>query len=74
MRLSPTAHHVSAQVDAEDGDSSQRKRNAGNDEEEEGRDLRDVTGQCVRNGLLQVVKDETTCSHQKHTGGKKGSL
>lgn len=74
VRLSPTAHHVSAQVDAEDGDSSQRKRNAGNDEEEEGRDLRDVTGQCVSNGLLQVVKDETTCSHQKHTGGKKGSL
>lgn len=53
----PTAHHVSAQVDTEDGDRSQWKRNVSNDEEEEGRDLRDVAGQCVCNGLLQVVKD-----------------
>lgn len=63
-----TAHHVSAQVDAEDGDSSQRERNAGDNEEEEGRDLRDVAGQRVRDGLLQVVKDETPCSRQTQTG------
>lgn len=69
-RFPPAAHHVSAQVDAEDGDSSQRKRNAGDDEEEEGRDLGDVAGQRVRNGLLQVVKDETTCQkHRKDRGG-----
>lgn len=68
------AHHVSAQVDAKDGDSSQRKRNAGNDEEEKGGDLWDVAGQCVCYGLLQVVKDEATCSHQKHMEQKKGSL
>lgn len=41
---SSTAHHVSAQVDAEDGDSSQRKRNTSNDEQEEGWDLWDVAG------------------------------
>lgn len=40
----PAAYHVSAKVNAEDGDRSKRKRNAGNDEEEEGRDLRDVAG------------------------------
>lgn len=67
----PAAHHVGAQVDAEDGDRSQRKRNAGDDEEEEGRDLRDVTGQRVRDGLLQVVEDETTCSDQKHKEERK---
>lgn len=56
------AHHVGAQVDAEDGDRPQRKRNAGADEEEEGRDLWDVAGERVRDGLLQVVEDEPTCS------------
>lgn len=65
----PAAHHVSAQVDAEDGDSSQRERNAGDDEEEEGRDLRDVARQRVRDGLLQVVKDETTCGDHKQIRG-----
>lgn len=67
-----TSHHVSAQVDAEDGDSSQRKRNARNDEEEEGRDLWDVTGQGVRDGLLQVVKDETACSETETHESKMG--
>lgn len=59
--------HVSAQVDAEDGNSSQRKRNAGKDEEEEGWNLWDVAGQCVCNGLLQVVKNETTCRNMQET-------
>ena len=70
MSLSPSAHHVSAQVDAEDGDSSQWKRNTSNDEEEERRDLWDVTGQRVCNGLLQVVENETTCSNQTHMNEK----
>lgn len=61
----PCAHHVSAQVNAEDGDGAQRKRNAGDDEEEEGRDLWDVAGQRVGNGLLQVVEDEATCRDQR---------
>lgn len=67
--LSLAAHHVSAQVDAEDGDSSQRKRNAGDDEEEEGRDLGDVAGQRVCDGLLQVVEDETTCQECRKDKG-----
>jgi len=58
--LAPAAHHVSSQVNAEDGDSAQGQRNVGNDEEEEGRDLRNVTGQGVGDGLLQVVKDQAT--------------
>lgn len=61
---SPALYHVSAQVDAKDGDSSQRKRNTGNDEEEERGDLRDVAGQCVSDGLLQVIEYETTCEHK----------
>ncbi len=53
-------HHVSAKVDAEDSDGAQRQRHTGNDEEQEGCDLWDVTGQRVRNRLLQVIKDQTT--------------
>ena len=52
-------YHVSSQVDTEDGDGSQRQRDVGDDEEEEGGDLRDVAGQSVGDGLLQVVKDQT---------------
>ncbi|KAF3857444.1 hypothetical protein F7725_009303 [Dissostichus mawsoni] len=36
-------HHVSSQVDTEDGDGSQGQRDVGDDEKEEGGDLRDVT-------------------------------
>ncbi|KGL79066.1 hypothetical protein N309_06631, partial [Tinamus guttatus] len=54
-------HHVSAQVDAEDGDSAQGQGDVGDDEEEEGGDLGDVAGQGVGDGLLQVVKDEASC-------------
>lgn len=54
------SHHVSAQVDAEDGDSAQGQRHAGDDEEKEGSDLRDVTGKCVRNRLFQVIKNQAT--------------
>lgn len=58
---STKAHHVSAQVDAEDGDGAQRQRDVDQDEEQEGRDLRDVTGQSVGNGFLQVIEDQPTC-------------
>ena len=57
--LHPT-YHVSTQVDTQDGHSAKRKRNIQNDEHQERTDLRDVTGQRVGNGLLQVVKDQTT--------------
>ncbi len=52
-------YHVSSQVNTEDGDGSQGQRDVSNDEEEEGGDFRDVTGQSVGDGLLQVVKDQT---------------
>lgn len=54
------AHHVSSQVDTEDGDCSQGQRDVGDDEQQEGSDLWDVTGQSVGDGLLQVIKDQTT--------------
>lgn len=60
----PAAHHIGAEVDAEDGDCSQGKWNTSDDEEQEGGDLWDVTGEGVCDGLLQVVKDETTYSDE----------
>ena len=53
-------YHVSTQVNAQNGYCAKRKRNVQNDKHQEGTDLRDVTGQCVGNGLLQIVKDQTT--------------
>lgn len=52
-------HHVSAQVNAEDGDRSQWKGDVRNDEDQERCDFRNVTGQGVSDGLLQVIKDQT---------------
>lgn len=43
------SHHVSAKVNAEDGDGAQGQRHTGDDEKQEGCDLRDVTGQRVSN-------------------------
>ena len=54
-------HHVGAQVDAEDGDGAQRQWDVGHDEQQEGCDLRDVAGQGVGNGFLQVVEDQAAC-------------
>ena len=59
------SHHVSSQVNAEDGDGSKRKRNVDDDEEQEGGDLWDVTGKGVGNGFLQVVKDQATCRESR---------
>lgn len=55
---SPRPHHVSAQVDAEDGHGAQGQGNVDNDEKQEGCNLRDVAGQSVGDGFLQVVKDK----------------
>lgn len=62
-------YHVSSQVDAEDSDGAQRQRDVDQDEEQEGCDLRDVAGQCVGDGLFQIVKDESACRdrHQINT-------
>ena len=45
-------HHVGSQVNAKNGDDTQGLRDADYDEHEEGCDLRNVTGQCVSDGLL----------------------
>lgn len=57
-------HHVSSQVDTEDGDGAQGQWDVDKDEEQEGGDLGDVAGQSVGNGLLQVVKDQTACQEE----------
>lgn len=53
------SHHVGPQIDAEDSDGAQRQRDVDQDEEQEGGDLWDVAGQSVRDGLFQVVEDQT---------------
>lgn len=55
-----SAHHVSPQVNTEDGDGSQRQGNVNDDEQQEGGNLWNVAGQGVGNGLLKVIKDQTT--------------
>merc|ERR550534_3550920 len=57
-------------VDAEDGDSSKGQGHVSQDEEEEGGDLRDVGGQSVSDGLLQVVEDQPALLNTSHNGGK----
>lgn len=52
-------YHVSSQIDAQNGDGSERERNVAQDERQEGRDLRNVGCQRVRDRLLQVVENET---------------
>lgn len=54
-------YHVSSQVNTQDSDGSERQRDVQQNEEQEWGDLGDVGGQCVSNGFLQVVKDQTTC-------------
>lgn len=54
-----SSHHVSSQVNTEDGDGSQWQGNVDDDEKQEGSDLWDVAGQGVGNGLLKVIKDQT---------------
>ena len=56
--FNPWPHHISAQVNAEDGHGAQRQGDVGNDEQQERGDLGDVTGQGVGDGFLQVVKDQ----------------
>merc|ERR1712004_171652 len=65
-----SGHHVRSQVDAENGDGSKGQGHVSQDEEEEGRDLGDVGGQGVGNGLLQVVKDQPALLNTSNNGGK----
>merc|ERR1719445_3015995 len=63
-------HHVRAKVDAEDGDGAKGQGHVSQDEEEEGGDLRDVGGQSVSDGLLQVIEDQSALLNTSHNGGK----
>lgn len=54
-----SSHHVSSQVNAEDGDGSQWQGNVDDDKQQKRGDLRDVAGQGVGNRLFKVVKDQT---------------
>ena len=60
VRERDCGHHVCAEIDAEDRDGSERQWNTGDDEEQERGDLGNVTGERVRDGLLQIVKNKTT--------------
>lgn len=54
-----SSHHVSPQVNTQDGDGSQGQGNVDDDEEQEGGDLWDVAGQGVGNGFLKVIKNQS---------------
>lgn len=60
-----SSHHVSSQVNTQDGDSSQRQGDINDDEQQEWSDLWDVACQSVGNGLFQVIKDQTAWGSQK---------
>ena len=61
-------HDVGGQLDEQDGDAAQRKRHADGDVDQIGCKLWDVLGQCVRDGLLQVVKDEAAYRQSQTRG------
>lgn len=54
-------YEISSQIDTQDCDGSQGEGNVRQDEEQEGRNLRNVGCQGVSDGLLQVVEDQTSC-------------
>lgn len=57
-------HHVSTQINAKNGDSSEWKRNVKQNEQQEWRNLRNIWSQSVRNGFFQVVENETSWKRQ----------
>lgn len=58
-------HDVRGELDEEDGDAAQRQRHADRDIDEVRSQLRNVLGQSVRDGLLQVIKNEPTCGAER---------
>ena len=62
-----STYHVSTQVNTKNCNNAQRLWNADYDEHQEWGDLRNVTGQSVGDGLLQVVKDQTTWRRKDET-------
>lgn len=54
-------HNVSAELYEEDGDAPKGQGHADSDINEVGSEFRNVLGQCVGDGLLQIVKDQSAC-------------
>lgn len=61
-------HNVCAQVNKQDGDGTNRKRDAGHDVDQEWAKFSNVFGQGVGNGFLQIVKDQATCRTETANG------
>ena len=53
-------HHVGSKINAQYSDGREGEGNAKNDKQKEGGQFWNVGGQCVGNGLFQVVKDQTS--------------
>lgn len=58
-------HYVCCELNEQNGDAAQRQRDTDGDVDQVGSQLRDVFSQCVSNGLLQVIKDQTACELHK---------
>lgn len=59
-------HNVRAQFDEEDGDAAKGEGNTDGDVDQIRGQLRDVLGQGVGNGFLEIVKDQAPCKRQRH--------
>jgi hypothetical protein len=53
-------YHISSEINAENEDGREGEGDLEDNEEDEGRDLRDVGGESVGDRFLQVIEDETT--------------
>lgn len=62
--------HIGTEINAKNEDSREGLRDLEHHEEEEGGDLRDVRGQGVGDGFLQVVEDEATLLNTIDNGGE----
>ena len=60
------AYNVSSYADEDNGNSSKWKRNVCQNEQEEWSQLWYVGCQCIANRLLQIVKEETTCTAETY--------
>ena len=64
-RWNISTYNVSSYTDDDNGNGSQWKRDIHYDVEEEWNQLWYVGGQCVSDGLLQVVKDQTSYTKER---------
>ena len=70
VRHGNSGNHIRTEIDAQNKHGGQRRRNLGGDVAQERRDFRNVGRKRVRDGLLEVVKDETTFFDTIHDGGE----